>query len=264
MKRFLAACAMVAVWACLGWGETISFPGGSVDVVWSEDGLLSIQVSLASRPPAGGATLMWVLTANALRFADGIHSWQLHVSPTHASIVVVPNDFLTTQRFTFEQLGIRIEEHEAGRLLRVVIPRSGAIPELVAPGDTLEVHALWIQQAPLTGVRISEPPILVPYVPAETVYTRGTTIRHSFTLVDTVTGAPYAAGAATIGLVRTREGAADEIVRYIYREPDAATGVLTYEFDTMNLPAGSYSLIVWVQPLDITVRQDLEIVDPIP
>jgi len=239
------------------------FAEGSLEVAWSDDGLLSVEVALDVRPPSGAA-LMWVVTVNALRFAQGIHVWQLHLSPTHQSVVVVPNDFLVTQRFSFEQLGIRVGAHEPGLRMQLSIPRSRAITDLVMPGDTLAVHALWLQQAPLATVPVPEPVARTPYVPTQTVYVRGTAIQHSFSLVDQATGSSVVAGSATIGLLRVDDGKADEIVRYIYREPDTSTGVVTYEFDTTKLPLGRYALVVWVQPFDVTVRHEFEIVESAP
>jgi hypothetical protein len=55
-------------------------------------------------------------------------------------------------------------------------------------------------------------------------------------------------GAATIALVRIREDAADEIIRHLCREPDAETGRVAYEFDTLNLAPGIYEIIVWANP----------------
>lgn len=262
MRRWMVAWALVAALGAAACAAT-QFPAGSLDVTWSDDGRLSVEVALDVRPPSG-ASLMWVVTVNALRFAQGIHAWQLHLSPTHQSVVVVPNDFLVTQRFSFEQLGIRVGTHEPGLRLELSIPRAGAIADLVVPGDTLAVHALWLQQEPLASVAVPEPVARIPYVPTQTVYVRGTAIEHAFSLVDEATGSPVVAGSATIGLLRVVEGKADEIVRYIYREPDASTGLLTYEFDTTKLTPGRYALVLWVQPADVTVRHEVEIVEPSP
>jgi hypothetical protein len=265
MRNVILAIVALTVTACGAWAESTAFPGGTLDVSWADDATLSVEIVLDAAPASVGNTApMWVLTVNARRFADGIHSWQLHLGPTHQSIVVVPNDFLVTQRFTFAQLRVEVAAFEPGKTMSLRIPRSGAIPNLIVPGDPLEVHALWIQQAPLALARVPEPSVASPYVPSETVYEQGTPIRHAFYLTDPATGAPPELGAATIALMRRRENAADEIVRYIYRALDPSTGLISYEFDTTNLPAGIYALVVWVNPPNVTVRQELEIVSSAP
>ena len=74
--------------------QTVSFPGGTLDVAWADDAMLSICVALdAATPQTSSEPLVWVLTVNAFRFGDGIHSWQLHLSATYASVVVIPMTF---------------------------------------------------------------------------------------------------------------------------------------------------------------------------
>ena len=253
MKRaaFLAVVLVVAS-SAVALATTADFPGGTLDVSWVDDAMLSIGVALdAATPQTSSEPLVWVLTVNAFRFGDGIHSWQLHLSTTHASVVVIPNDFLVTQQFALGQLHIDASASEPGKVLSLLVPRTGPIPELIAPGDTVEVHALWIQQEPLATLEVPEPAPAgagggdadaasgsATCVPSQTVYAQGLPIRHAFALVNPETGAPVDRGSARIALVRVSEGAADELVSYLYLEPDPATGLVAYEFDTSNLVPG--------------------------
>ncbi len=273
MRRAAVLAAVIALVSCTAWAETAAFPGGTLDLTWLDETALSIRVVLDETAlQTGSAPLTWVLTVSALRFEDSIHSWQLHISPTYASLVVVPNDFLGTQRFTLEQLHVEVSE-SAGRVLSLLVPRSGPIPELVVPGDTIQVHALWIQQEPLVTAEVPEPATAgagggdadaasgsVSYVPPQTVYAQGVPIRHAFPLVNSETGAPADRGSARIALVRASKGLADELICYLYQEPDPVTGLVSYEFDTLGLVPGEYDLIVWVNPPGVTVRQRIEII----
>ena len=232
----------------------------------------------AATPQTSSEPLVWVLTVDAFRFGDGIHSWQLHLSTTHASVVVIPNDFLVTQQFTLGQLHIDASASEPGKVLSLLVPRTGPIPEPIAPGDAIEVHALWIQQPPLTSIRVPERSTTsgagggiedpcagaACYVPAQTVYAQGTPLSHAFPLMNAETGAPVDGGSARIALVRVSEGLADELISYLYREPDPATGLVSYEFDTSSLVAGDYDLIVWVDPPGVTMRHRIELVSSEP
>jgi hypothetical protein len=256
MSRIAWLAGMCVLVSLVAAAETTSFPGGTLDVLWADDTTLSLRVALdAPAPQTGSAVLMWVLTVQASRFADGIHSWQLRLSPTYASIVVVPNDFLATQRFTLEQLRVEVVASDPGRSLSLRIPRSGPIPELVAPGDAVEVHALWLQRQPI--VTASLPDVEFEgaggggseggggrLIPPQQVYTLGATIRHEFVLVDPATGQPVLEGAALVGFVRIGGDGAGELVRYLYCEANPETGVVTYEIDTTGLAAGTYEIIV--------------------
>jgi hypothetical protein len=273
----VSLCAFAALAVCGARAETTSFPGGTLDVTWSDDASLCVEIVLDAPPPqTEGTSLAWVLTVGALRFPDGVYSWQLHISPTYQSAIVIPNDFLLTRRFTLQQLGIVISAWEPGRVLAVRIPRSGVIPELVAPGDSLDVHALWIQEPPLVSVLVpasivasgagaaedfAEP---ASYVPPETVYARGATISYAFPLVEENTGAPVEGGCARIALVQVKPGLADSLIAYLYAEPEPQTGLLSYTINTADLAPGQYELIVWVSPPGVTVRQTVEIVPASP
>ncbi len=60
------------------------------------------------------------------------------------------------------------------------------------------------------------------------------------------------------------EGLGDELIGYLYREPDPATGLVPYESDTLSLVPGDYDLIVWVNPPGVTVRHRIELVSSEP
>jgi hypothetical protein len=270
MSRIAWLAAMCVLGSLAAGAETTSFPGGALDVLWADDAMLSLHVALdGPAPQTGSAVLMWVLTVHASRFADGIHSWQLHLSPTYASIVVIPNDYLATQRFTLEQLRIDVVASDPGRSLSLRIPRSGPIPELVAPGDAIEVHALWLQQQPIVTASL---PDVEPesaggggseggggrLIPPQQVYTLGVTIRHEFVLMDSATGQPALEGAALVGFVCVGGDGAGELVRYLYCAANPETGVVTYEIDTTGLAAGTYEIIVRATP-GTTERQRIEL-----
>jgi hypothetical protein len=276
MNRIVWLAAMCALASFAAAAETTAFPGGTLDVLWSDEATLSLRVVLdASAPQTASTTaLMWVVTVHASRFADGITSWQLHLSPTYASVVVIPNDFLATQRFTLEQLRVEVAASDPGRSLSLRIPRYGSIPELVAPGDAIEVHALWLQQAPIVTACL---PDIEPegaggggregggdkLVPPQQICTFGATIRHEFVLMDPATERPALEGAVRVGLVRIRGEGAGELVRYLFCEADPKTGVVMYEIDTTGLVAGTYEIIVHATP-GTTERQRIEILDASP
>jgi hypothetical protein len=67
-------------------------------------------------------------------------------------------------------------------------------------------------------------------------------------------------GAAPIALVRIQKDAADEIIRHLYCGPDAETGWVTCESDTLNLAPGIYEITVWANPPGVTVRHRLRLV----
>ncbi len=138
--------------------ETTTFSHGELHMTWTQDGALTIRTELQEASARDDPSLMWVITVVAQRFADGIHAWQLHLSPAYGSLVVIPNDFLTARTFALDQLGVQTLEHTAGRSLSLQIPRDGPIPGLAAPGDRIELHALWIQQAPLVTAVVPEMP----------------------------------------------------------------------------------------------------------
>ena len=268
---WLVVVGLLASLAAVAEAEMTGFPGGTLDILWADEATLVVHVVLDTpAPQTTSAALMWVVTVHAARFADGIASWQLHLSPTYASIVVIPNDFLATQRFTLEQLRVEVVASDPGRSLSLRIPRSGPIPELVVPGHAIDVHALWLQQPPIVTAFL---PDVEPegagggeqeggrdrLIPLETAYILGAMIRHAFVLMDPATKQPALDGAALVGFVRIGGDGAGELVRYLYCEVDPETGVVTYEIDTTGLAAGTYEIIVRATP-GATERRRIELV----
>lgn len=275
----------LAVWATAA-GAAEAFAGGRADVLWDDADVLSVRVALNDPPPEDALSLMWVVTVLADRFADGILAWQLHLSPTHESVVVIPNDFLTARSFPLAALGIEVVEHDAGQTLHIRIPRRAPILEFIAPGDRLEVHALWVQQEPLVTSRIpdsaggggtavaaedvhaedegaaeSEALTAVP-VPLLDVWPRGEALRHAFLLLDPRDGSVVAWGAATIAFLRIDEEGNPEIVEYLYRTPDPETGKIEYAFETSDLEEGVYEIIVWTSVSAESARRRIRIAAP--
>jgi hypothetical protein len=272
---WLVVVGLLASLAAVAEAEMTGFPGGTLDILWADEATLVVHVVLDTpAPQTTSAALMWVVTVHAARFADGITSWQLHFSPTYASVVVIPNDFLATQRFTLEQLRVEVVASDPGRSLSLRIPRSGPIPALVVPGDAIEVHALWLQQQPIVTAFL---PDVEPegagggepeggrdrLIPIETVYILGATIRHEFVLMDPATKQPALDGAALVGFVRIGGDGADELVQYLYCEASPESGAVTYEIDTTGLAAGMYEIIVHTTP-GATERQRIELLDASP
>jgi len=250
--------------------ELLRFHEGSADCGWDGEGFL-IAVRLNTPYDQAGT---WVLTLIADRFADGIFAWQLHSSASFESVLVIPNDFLTIRNFLPEALGIGITRSEQVGTFGIRIPKEGPLPNLVAPGDEIRIHALWIKSAPLVGFTVPESgeapaggggsaeskPGTDP-LPAGDVFTRGEMIENSFVLIDPETGEPRMYVAASYSLLRMREGEADEFLRFAQIEQDPETGVFSYEIDTTRLTPGKYRLIVAVGTKDERYEKTLEIVD---
>lgn len=276
MKRVIWIAMVLALSAWGACAETIRFPDGTLDLAWIGEGL-SIRAVLDNEVQTDNPSPMWVVTLNARRFDDGVHSWQIHLSTSHQSLVMIPNDFLVAQRFSLQQVGVGIVAPPSASEVALLIPRTGVVPGLVAPGDLLEIHALWIRQKPLVAVRIPDVSEAGSggqsvekstgaslYVPAGTVLVVGTPIRHTFILVDEETGQPIDGAYARIALVRITESLAEALVDYAYCEPSGETGLVTYEMETDGLEPGTYDLIVWVDPPGAAVRQRLELVSVAP
>jgi len=155
MRIALTAFAAYLILCCIPLvAEEVRFDEGWLDCTWTLDSqYLEIRAGIddSSIP---SETHMWVLTVHTHRFEDGVFAWQLHYSEDIDSVLVIPNDFLTARHFTTLQLGIEIEFHELGNELSLRIPSQGPLPRLVAEGDLIELHALWIQQQPLASMRI--------------------------------------------------------------------------------------------------------------
>ena len=270
-----------------------TLPNVAMSVIWEEDGVCVLSVSVPEDSASDG---VWVITLLADRYEDGIFAWQLHWSPEQANVVVLPNDFLTSRAFLLEQLGIATEISADRWNLR--IPRHGAIPELIAPGDTLRVHALWLQQDPIGsivvpevdlaaadpagagGVQPPEPlseqpdaPVTEPEtadevpsnapLPAQSIYAIGEPITHRFIPVDPETGIPRIGAHATATLMQVFKDKPPDLQIYKILQPDA-DGVLDLRIETANLAAGTYELYVWISGEEHahSMRLELMLSDP--
>ena len=152
-KRSVGVTWFVAALLLIGSivGSGVPFENGDAAFSWEEETLV-LSISFAAEPPVESAML--VVTVKADRFADGVYAWQLHYGPTHSSIVAIPNDFLTVQLFALEDLGVTAAWLDESTC-QVRIPRHGVISTLVAEGDSVEIHALWLQQAPIVVLSVS-------------------------------------------------------------------------------------------------------------
>jgi len=266
---FILISSSVAVQA-----DRIAFDAGYVECGWVNETTLVVAAQLNEVLGQNGT---WVLTVIADRFDDGIFAWQLHASASYKSVLVMPNDFLTARNFLPESLDVETDLAEDGGKIEVRIPKDGPIPNLVAPGDLIRIHALWIGSEPLVEfpvpdftVRISagggggaeEGGIRTDPLPAGSVFPRGEKIANSFVLIDPDTGSPRLYVAASYSLLRIREGKADEFLRFAQIEQDRETGLLSYEIDTARLTPGKYRLIVTVGPGEERFEKVLEIVSP--
>lgn len=246
-----------------------TLPDTALSVDWEDGGVCVLSVSLSDAADASGG--VWVVTLKADRYEDGVFAWQLHWSPEQANVIVLPNDFLTSRAFTPDQLGIIAELGDEAWTLR--IPRSEAIPQLIAPGDTLRIHALWIQQEPLGSVTVPEatvaaaaiagagggqpaaPPetqVAVPAgtpsnepLPLQNVYVAGEPILHRFIPVDPETGLARIGVHATATLLRVFKDKPPDLLIYKILQPDGH-GALDLRIETTDLASGTYELFVWI------------------
>lgn len=262
--------AMLTGCLCSAQALEAAFEGGHLRCHWSDDGFLELRIKLAPRDLAIDEAV-WVVTLDADRFDDGIFAWQWHIGGEHESVIVIPNDFLTTVQFRPPQLGVEAARGEDVGDLVLRIPREGVIPNLVMPGDRIELHALWIQQPPLVGFLVPplteaiadaghdaqanpaggggaapEPGALEPTdpFPAARTFEQGEAIERSFIIVDPGTGEPRFQLGASISLLRVRGGQPDEFVRFSHIPQDRETGLLAYSIDTSTLAPGAYRLVI--------------------
>jgi len=246
----------------------VAFDAGVATLQWLEDGILDLRIEMAEVADATDG-LTWVVTASTDRFQDGLFAWQLHWGTQLESFLVIPNDFLTARNFSFAQLGISVIEYEAGELLHIQFPRFGPIPELVSPGDRLDLHALWIGQAPVISMSVPKPEVALAGAGAELdidstgvlsadplptmrALVRGGLIEGRFMLEAGFTG-------ASLTLARKTETASYEIVRVHWLRPDPSTGIVSYSMDTLGLAVGSYELVITLTPIGPTHRCTIEI-----
>ena len=281
MRAALAACAVYLTLCCIpSYAEEVRFNGGWLDCTWSLDSqYLTIQAGIDdSSTPAG--TYMWVLTVYSHRFEDGVFAWQLHYSEDVDSVLVLPNDFLTARHFTTLQLGIDIESHEPGSELTLRIPIQGPLPGLVATGDLIELHALWIQQPPLVAMHVPAPDEVLAEqqagggastpdsesgkmpsspLPTRYRYEQGEPISHQFILADSPESDEIQRIVLSYTLMRVHEGRADEFARFAHIPFDLETETYSYIIATTGLPPGIYRLLIGSSNAVLMFRMELEI-----
>lgn len=285
--KTLASLSLCSVILLSGWlvGADPSDPtGADIHCAWLDQESLELHIGLAL-PAETPESPMWVLTVAADRFSDGIYAWQLHLSEQFESVLIIPNDFLTARNFSLSQVGIEVVEHVPGAFLRLRIPRYDVIAELIAPGDRVDVHALWMQQTPIVsfavpapgdgtvatsiaggGATVDEPephgePSTSP-LPDRDEYRRGEPIVWRFVLLDGESGDPMLRVGASFTLARAQEKGPYEIVLLRWIQQDPETGILEYEIGTASLDAGTYELIVATMLSAEAYRMQVRILPP--
>jgi len=155
----ILVCLMLAVVTVGALAETtVEEDWGSLSMGWEPTGFLSIDVTLsdesASSPEEGVAT--WVLTGHAHRFGDDLYAWQIHLSQEFENFMVIPNDFLAAGAFLLTEAGVRAESDATAGTLHIEIPETAFARSLVAAGDVVDVHAIWVQVEPLFSVTVPD------------------------------------------------------------------------------------------------------------
>ncbi|MBU1050174.1 hypothetical protein KKG90_09155 [Candidatus Bipolaricaulota bacterium] len=280
--------------------EEVLFEGGRVTVEWSPDAQYMSIDAWVETPISEAQSRVWILTIDSRRFVDGIFAWQIHYSDTMDSVLVLPNDFLTARNFTTTQLGIEAELTDAGRRLHLQVPALGAIPHLISAGDRIEVHALWVQQAPLLTFIVPVPGAIatmlpagggaaanldseinaspasdvasapeseaadpsVSLVPTATSYVQGDPIAHQFVLQGTAISSGVGRVVLSYTLMRLHDGQASEFVRFAHVAYDFEISVYSYSIDTTNLTPGLYSLLIGSSNSPLSAQLTVEITPP--
>ncbi len=276
-------CLMLAVVTVGVYAETtVEEDWGSLSIGWEPTGFLAIDVTLSGESVASPeeAAATWVLTGHAHRFGDDLYAWQIHLSQEVENFMVIPNDFLAARAFLLSEAGVRAESDATAGTLHIEIPEAAFARSLVAAGDVVDVHAIWIQLEPLFSIAIPdqaiasggelagagaayapgeeptagrEQPQATPatdqviheWFPAQTVYVQGETIEHRFVLLDPESDEPACWATATINLLRLQDQGPSQIVLFESLTGDPHTGVFDYRVDTAELTPGSYELIIW-------------------
>ena len=279
MRRTIVCLCLAAL---LGGGcvaEELSLEGGSVEIGWEDVSVLVLRVLFDEPAGAIEGTRTWVVTDLARRFVDGVFAWQLHFSETQENVLVIPNDFLMTRSFSFEELGVEIVTHEPGRELTIRIPRSTLIPNLVVPSDIIEVHALWKQMPPIVTLSVptletlvagaggggrsednASAPSAEPF-PQRSAYTAGETIRHRFVSIDPETGVQDLWASATCEII-LYENERLIIMRHFTIPKDPETGVFELTIETAGFVAAVYDLCIWISTNGSAVHKQVEIREP--
>jgi len=257
------------------------FPEGRLEILWEGEVTCLVRVEIESESEKDSESRVWVLTVIAERFVDGVFAWQIHFDASRSSVLVIPNDFLTSRLFSLSQLGITASSESTGQLA-LSVPRNRLIPNLIAPGDRLQVHALWVQQEPLVSFVVppfqGEAIVVGPAgegggagastlaatgdcLPAQAAFLQGEPIEHRFVVVDEVSGAIDVLAHASCALLRSDGGESGEVLAYEILVCDE-TGVFALRIDTTGLPSGEYELLVWTSASTDAYRKRLEIIQP--
>jgi hypothetical protein len=278
--RSLALIALcLSLLTCVTFAEEFEFDGGRLDATWEPDRqILWVEITLGIVP---ADSHMWVLTVAAHRFGDGVFAWQMHYSESMDSVLILPNDFLTARNFTTEQLGIEaMFEPKEGRLT-LGVPSGDVIPRLIAPGDQLEIHALWVQQEPLVAfaVPVYGPNSTLPAgggansdegtasismapLPLDDHYAQGEPITHRFRLPQDVRSEDGARVVLSYTLMRIHDDRAAEFARFAHIAYSVDEDTYFYQIDTTTLPVGPYRLMIDSANSVYSDRMDLVIEPP--
>jgi len=274
MRAIVSLVLLTLVFGAAGQAHEVTLDGGAVDCRWVTEEVLRLEVRLdasSAEEDGLGAGGTWVITNRAHRFADGISSWQLHFSPTHESIVVVPNDFLMVRSLTFEQVGVNVAEHVPGRKLVLEYRSDGDGPVLIRPGDLLEVHALWLKMEPLALLQIpsalsaaggggsTELMISASPLPTQSHFELGNTVRHAFRLAGNETKGPEERDVLTCSLVHLRADGSSSVVRHLWLFSNSETGIYELIIDTAGLLPGVYDLYLWIPSTQETLHGELNL-----
>ena len=281
--------------------NTVENPWGRLSIDWTPAGFLSLEIRLSENvpQPQEGATATWVITEHAHRFADDLYAWQIHFSEGFGNFMIIPNDFLATSAFALVDVGILADTDYIWTELHVGIPEVAFSRSLVATGDVLDIHAIWVQLEPLFTVAIPEKEAVAEggeqpaggggavvgveqedsgsdveyatpdelelgydWLPTQTVYPHGEAIEHRFILLDPGTGEPAEWASATINLLRIPEEGPRQIILFEVMTGDPNTGVFEYRIDASALSPGSYELIIWTSAEPVSRRLRIEITAP--
>ncbi|MBN1858955.1 hypothetical protein JW848_07100 [Candidatus Bipolaricaulota bacterium] len=301
-RAWVAALLAVGIFMVAAHAEnTVETSWGSLSIGWAAAGFLSVDIRLSEDvpQPEEAMTATWVITEHAHRFADDIYAWQIHFSQEFDNFMIVPNDFLATRAFTLVDVGIVADADHIGTDLHVEIPEVAFSRPLVAIGDVLDIHAIWVQLEPLFTVAIpekgpvaesgeqpvgvggavvgaegedsaigveypipGEPELGYDWLPTQTVFAQGEAIEHRFILLDPGTGEPAEWASATINLLRIPEEGPRQIVLFEVMTGDPSTGVFEYRIDASALNPGNYELIIWTSAEPVSRRLRIEITAP--
>lgn len=292
----LSVITLVCLLCLSAYAEQLSFDGGSLSIIWSADNQHVVIELTTETHATADQSPVWILTVYGHRFIDGIFAWQIHYSTDIDSVLVLPNDFLTARNFTTTQLGIEAELSEIGNELSLRLPISGLIPNLIAVGDLIEVHALWVQQEPLLSIALPAPEALAvlpadegttvasqvevdlpvgggaaiadsdvslvsaDLIPRANRFVQGTPISHQFALQEASAELPRVVLSYT--LMRLHDEGTRELARFAHVSYDFDTTLYSYTIDTTALNPGSYVLLINSSNSTLAAQTPLEIIAP--